>query len=173
MHCLSSLLRRPVLRSITAFALAAAVIAPAAVAHAADSESTESASVREVVDLSLEIAARGHSVGRIDQLLELDTETSLALEADGHEHAVSITVKKADEGGRTLAVTLGYERDGEAMLETITVEAAAKKAKVVRSEGGDVALSLKLAPKTVSEEEAPAPRRKVEVEDTNDPLAGL
>ena len=82
-------------------------------------------------------------------------------------------MRKADERGHKLAVTVGYQRDGEAVLETVTVEAAAKKAKVVRSEGGDVALSLKLAPKRVPVEEAPASRRKVEVEDTNDPLAGL
>ena len=96
------------------------------------------------------------------------------MSADGHDHAVAITVRKADERGRKLAVTIGYERDGKAVLETTTIEAAAKKAKIVRN--GDVALSLKLAPKTVSTDELPSKksREKVDfVEDTNAPLAGL
>lgn len=177
MHCLPTLVRRSFLRSISSFALAAAVLAsaaPASEARAADVESTDAESTREVVDLTLKIAAQGQAVGEIAQVVELDTETALQLEADGHEHAFAITVRKADERGRKLAVTLGYQRDGEAVFETLTIEAAAKKAEVVRSEGGEVALSLKLAPKVVSDEAAPAPRRKkVEVEDTNDPLAGL
>ena len=100
------------------------------------------------------------------------TATRSASCAEKSRCAIAITVRKADERGHKLAVTVGYQRDGEAVLETVTVEAAAKKAKVVRSEGGDVALSLKLAPKRVPVEEARASRRKVEVEDTNDPLAG-
>ena len=176
MHCLPSLLRRFfTLRSITTLALAAtaASMTPVGTARAAETNEAQTEDAREVVDLELKIAADGQAVGQIAQLVELDTETALALEADGHQHAIAITVRKADERGHKLAVTVGYQRDGEAVLETVTVEAAAKKAKVVRSEGGDVALSLKLAPKRVPVEEAPASRRKVEVEDTNDPLAGL
>ena len=156
-----------------ALAVAFAVAAPAASAIAAGTESSES-ETREVVDLHLSIATDGRAIGKIAQLVELDTETSLALSADGHDHAVAITVRKADERGRKLAVTIGYERDGKAVLETTTIEAAAKKAKIVRN--GDVALSLKLAPKTVSTDELPSKksREKVDfVEDTNDPLAGL
>ena len=97
------------------------------------------------------------------------------VEADGHEHAVDIKVRKADDKGKKLAVTLGYQVDGEAVMTSVTIEARAKKAKVVRSDAGDVALSLKMAPKTVSVDQLPPPPRpRVElVEDMNDPLAGL
>ena len=178
MHCLPSSLRRSLLRSITTLALAAAAVSmvPSSDARAAETESTDAESTREVVDLSLKIAADGRAIGEIAQVVELDTETALQLEADGHEHAIALTVRKADDSGKTLAVTLGYQRDGEAIFETVTLEAAAKKAEIVRSEDGEVALSLELAPKVVSAEELePAPQRKkkVEVEDTNDPLAGL
>lgn len=167
-------------RTITIAAVAAVLgsAMPAADALAADTESGQTQTeTREVVDLKLKIAANGRAVGQIVQLVELDTDTSLALSTDGHEHAVAIKVRKADEDGRKLAVTVGYMRDGEAVLETVTVEAAAKKAKVVRSEGGEVALSLELSPKVVSVEELPKPgptRPRVEIiEGTDDPLAGV
>ncbi|MCX4246188.1 hypothetical protein [Paraliomyxa miuraensis] len=174
----------------SAAALAAALLttAPASPVLAADdpqaaapsespSEAPAESETREVVALELRIAADGRAVGQIDRLVELDTDTALALLADGHEHAVDISVRKLDERGRKLAVTLGYRRDGEAVLESVTVEAAAKKAKIVRSKGSKVALSLKLAPKTVTAEELPAPeppRPRIEiVEGGNDPLAGI
>jgi|SRR5690606_13660724 len=160
----------------TAATLAAALLtaAPATSAHAAEEPPAEAPTTREVVELELKIAAEGRAVGRIAQLVELDTDTALALRADGHEHAVDISVRKLDEHGRTLEVTLGYRRDGQAVLETVTVEASAKKAKVVRS--GDVALRLTLVPKQVSDEDLPPPppKRRVEiVEDSNDPLGGI
>ncbi len=160
-----------------AVAAAVLVAAPAASVQAAGTEQTEAAPTREVVDLKLRIASGEEAVVELAQLVELDTDTSLALEADGHRHAVALNVHKADDRGRKLKVTLGYERDGEPVLETVTVEAAAKKPKVIRSEQGDVALSLRMATKTVSAEELPPPapkRPRIEVDgDTNDPLAGL
>lgn len=160
--------------ALAAVAAALLVAAPSVSTRAADDAEAE-AETREVIDLELKIASQGRAVGSIARLVELDTATSLALQADGHEHAVDIEVRKADDEGKTLAVTLGYQVDGDAVMESMTVEAAAKKPKVVRSDGGQVALSLKLAPKTVSVDELPPPPRpRVEVvEDTNDPLAGL
>lgn len=174
-----SLFRCSLLSISTAVAAAVSFTALAAPqALAADTEpSEEETETREVVDLELKIAARGRSVGQFAQLIELDTETSLALSTDGHEHSVLIKVNKADDDGHMLAVTLGYMRDGKPVLQTVTIEAAAKKAKVVRSEGGEVALSLELSPKTVSVEELPKPapsHKRVEfIEDTDDPLAGV
>lgn len=162
---------------LTAALLTAVPATPALAADDAQAEAPTEIQTREVVGLELRIAAEGRAVGRIDQLVELDTDTALALQADGHEHAVDISVRKVDEGGDTLAVTLGYRRDGEAVLETVTIEAAAKKAQIVRSEAGRVALSLTLSPKQVAVEELPTPeppRPRVEIiEDTNDPLAGI
>ena len=86
---------------------------------------------------------------------------------------MDIEVRKAGEDGR-LSVTLGYQLDGEAVMQSMTIEASAKQAKVVRSDNGGVALSLTLAPKTVSVEEPPeSSRPRFEVEDTDDPLAGV
>lgn len=160
--------------AIAAVAAALLVATPSAPTLAADDAEAE-VETREVVDLELKIAAEGRAVGSIAQLVELDTETSLALQADGHEHAVDIKVRKADDKGKKLAVTLGYQVDGQAVMKSLTIEAAAKKAKVVRSDGGQVALSLKLAPKVVAVDELPPPPRpRVDiVEDTDDPLAGL
>lgn len=167
---------RSTVRSLgTALAVAAALLtaAPATAVLAADDPQAE-APTRPAVQLDLRIAVEGRAVGRIAQVVDFDTDTALALSADGHEHAVDISVRKVDEHGRKLAVTLGYRRDGEAVLETVTVEAAAKEAKIVRSEAGDVALRLELEPTEVSTEPPPAPPRpKVVVEDTNDPLAGI
>ncbi len=178
MLCLLPLSFRSRVRSLVAVAAvasAAFVAAPASTVHAAATDADPQ--TRQVVDLQLEIATGGQSVARIAQLLELDTDTSLALSSDGHEHAVDIIVRKADERGRKLSVTLEYLRDGQAVLETVSVEAPAKKAKIVRSEEGDVALKFTLAPRTVTAEEVPPPPRrrpKIDiVEDTNDPLAGL
>lgn len=160
--------------ALAAIAAALTVTVPAAPTLAADDAEAE-VETREVIDLELKIATDGRAVGSIAQLVLLDTETSLALEADGHEHAVDIKVRKADDKGKKLAVTLGYQVDGDAVLASMTIEASAKKAKIVRSDGGDVALSLKLAPKTVSVDELPPPPRpRVElVDDMNDPLAGI
>ena len=159
--------------AIAAVATALLVAAPAAPTFAADDAQAE-VETREVVDLELKIATEGRAVGSLTRLVELDKDTSLALQADGHEHAVDINVRKVDDKGKKLSVTLGYQVDGEAVMESVTLEAAAKKAKVVRSDSGQVALSLKLAPKVVSVDELPPPRRHVDiVEGTDDPLAGL
>ncbi|MCA9709562.1 MAG: hypothetical protein KDK70_27235 [Myxococcales bacterium] len=160
--------------AVAAVAAALLVALPTAPSRAADDAEVE-VETREVVDLQLRIAAGGRDVGRIVQLVELDTDTSLALEAEGHEHAIEIKVRKADDAGKKLAVTLGYEVDGQAVMSALTIEAAAKKAKIVRSDGGDVALSLTLAPKKVSVDQLPSPPRPpVELaEDINDPLAGI
>jgi len=159
---------------MSAVAIAAALLtaAPAATSFAADDPEAE-VQTREVVQLELKIASGGRAVGMLAQLVELDTETSLALSSDGHEHAVDIEVHKADEDGKRLSVTLGYQLDGEAVMQSMTIEAAPKKAMVVRSDDGAVALSLELAPKMVSVEEPAPSRPRFEVEDTNDPLAGV
>lgn len=166
------------LRSFTTVVVGTALwlSAPVAPADAAQTDSateTSEAQTKEVVELTLKIAASGQSVGQIARVVELDTSTALSLRTDGHQHAIAIMVRKVDDRGRTLAVTVGYERDGKEVLDTVTVEAAAKKAKIIRSEGGDVALSLTLAPKVVAVEEAPTRPRLQVVEDTNDPLAGV
>lgn len=159
--------------AIAAVAAALLVAIPAAPTLAADDPEVE-VETHEVVDLTLKIASEGRAVGSIAQLVELDTDTALALQADGHEHSVAIKVRKANDEGSRLAVTLGYQLDGVAVLESMTIEASAQKAKIVRSDGGEVALSLELAPKTVAVDQLPPPRPRVDfVEDTNDPLAGL
>lgn len=160
--------------ALAAVVAALTITAPSAPTHAADDPQPE-AQTHEVVDLELKIAAEGRDVGRIAQLVHFDTKTSLALRADDHEHAIDIEVRKADDAGKTLSVTLGYQVDGEAVMSALTVEASAKQAKIVRSEGGEVALRFEVAPKVVSTEELPAPPRpRIELaEDTNDPLAGL
>ncbi|MEM6991082.1 MAG: hypothetical protein AAF721_11310 [Myxococcota bacterium] len=167
-------------------ALVAAIASPAAVvfptqARAAepgsgDGGTAEKVETVEAVDVKLKIKAGNKKVGELAGIIAWDQAAELAMSVDGHEHVTSVTVHKGDAAGRKLKVQLGYQLDGKAILDTIEVDAAASRKKIVKSSDGAIAIALTLAPKQVSPDTiAPTkPSHHIEFEtDSNDPLAGL
>jgi hypothetical protein len=118
---------------------------------------------RTVVDVELELRAGDAVIGSTSRRLELDHETKLDLDDDGHAHNVKLKVRKVE--GSKLSLQLSYERDGATMIERVEVQASADQPKIVRSKDGSVALSLVLAPKAIA--------KKIDAPTTNDPLAGV
>lgn len=162
-------------------ALLASALTPAA-AVAAESggsggESAQKAETVEAVDVKLRIREGDAKVGELAGLVAFDQAAQLELDVDGHHHVASVTVRKADDEGKKLAIILGYERDGEAVLEKVEVDAKAAKKKIVKSADGKVAIALTLAPKQVSPDQLPPKKkqhRKIQLPvDRTDPLAGL
>ncbi|MBL4685250.1 MAG: hypothetical protein JKY37_11720 [Nannocystaceae bacterium] len=65
---------------------------------------------------------------------------------------------KASDNGRKLGVQLDCHIDGKTLLETIEVDAAASRKKIVKSGDGKIAITLTLAPKRVARETITPPR---------------
>ena len=161
--------------------IVASLLAPTA-AVAADpggsgGEASEQAETVEAVDVKLRIREGKAKVGELAGLVAFDEAAQLEMKVDGHHHVASVTVRKADDQGKKLAIVLGYQRDGKAVLEQVTVDAKAAKKKVVKSADGKIAIAVTLAPKQVSPDQLPPKKKqhhKIQLPvDRTDPLAGL
>jgi hypothetical protein len=156
------------------FLVALCTLAGPTVAWAAGDGAQEAEPVsRQVAGVEVELRSKEASIAKWTQSVDFGAAADLSLAADGHAHAVRVSVTKLDEAGTKLRVQLGYERDGTSMLETMTVDAKANERKTVRSADGDVSIALRVAPKSIPAQEAPTPRHIDLALDTTDPLAGV
>lgn len=166
------------------------LMGPTAVSAAQNNDDAETQAQREVAQVKLELKLDTGRVVKLpgDFTVEWGVQNALEIEADGSKHQFSVTVEKKGEGkkAKDLKVTVGYDRDGEAIIAPYSFETKAKKREVVRVEGG-LAFALTITPKTLAgegggdseveeqpEEPKEPPRDKIEIaEDENDPLGGL
>lgn len=179
------------------------LVGPAAVAEAADDEEvTEEEAEREVAQIKIEIKLESGRVVKPEDLFVVDfgVENELAIQAEGSNHQFMLKVdhkgdqeegqgkgkKKGKKKSKVVELTVGYDRDGEAIVAPYTFDAKVKKREVLRIEGG-MALAFTITPKTIKgeggtpteEEELPPedtapPKDKVEIDgDSDDPLGGL
>lgn len=188
--------------------LAVGLLVGPTVVRAADDEddevTEEEAGPREVAQIKIEIKLESGRVVKPDDIFTVDygVENQLAIEAEGSNHEFMLKVdrkgdgepdegkkkkgKKGKKKAQVVALTVGYDRDGEAIVAPYTFDAKVKKREVLRIEGG-MALAFTITPKvlegeggtTTEEEELPPedtapPKDKIEIHgDDNDPLGGL
>ncbi len=89
--------------------------------------------------------------------------TKLSVRADDHQHDIRVTVR-AVEGGDEYTVELGYSRDGKRVFKAKKIEVRGNSVEVDAGKGTTIALELK---------PAKAKRRRIELPEGNDPLAGV
>ncbi|MEX1368521.1 MAG: hypothetical protein AB1Z98_35660 [Nannocystaceae bacterium] len=180
--------------------LAMGLLAGPVTAEAADEDDTEQEQAeREVAQIKIEIKLESGRVVKPDDDFTIDfgVENQLAIDADGSSHQFMLKVehkptpegskkKKGKNKDQIVALTVGYDRDGEPIVAPYTFDAKVKKREVLRIEGG-MAIAFTITPKTLAapggtptdEEELPEepvepPKKKIEITgEDNDPLGGL
>jgi hypothetical protein len=147
----------------------------------------------EVAQIKLEIKLESGRVVKPESAFTLDygVDSNVEIQADGAKHQFLLNVKrKGDKGkeAKEVSITVGYDRDGEAIIAPFTFDAKVKKREVLRIEGG-IALAFVITPKKVEApkppegeeqpvepEEQPKPKdkkKKIETCDSDDPLCGV
>lgn len=168
-------------------ALGLMMMGPAAPVGAAEGDQTAEAP-RQVAQIKIEIKLESGRVIKPEDnfTVEFGVDNSLEIQAEGSSHLFSVKVDKkgSKKDSKDVSVTVGYNRDGEAVIAPYTFDTKVKKREVVRVEGG-LAIALTVTPKKaegdkppedeeVVPEEKQKPRDKIEIsEDEDDPLGGL
>lgn len=123
-------------------------------------EATAPSTARVAIELS---DAQGHTVQLQGEHLSWGETHRIANTVDDHRHSVAIAVTRADDG--VLSVALTYERDGAKVIERKRVRASVAEPVRLATEDGDAQVVFVV--------EAEAPREKLEVDGSDDPLGGL
>lgn len=147
----------------------------------------------EVAQVKIEIKLESGRVIKPENVFTVGygVENNLEIQAEGAKHQFLLNVKrKGDKGkeAKEVSITVGYDRDGEAIIAPFTFDAKVKKREVLRIEGG-IALAFVVTPKKVEApkppegeqqpeepEEQPKPKekkKKIETCDADDPLCGV
>lgn len=163
------------------------MLGPSAVSAAEKDEGAQAESAHEVAQIKIEIKLESGRVVKPEDNFTVDfgVENSLEIKAEGSSHQFMLKVdRKGDKNkNKVVVLTVGYDRDGEAIVAPYSFDAKLKKREVLRIEGG-MALAFTITPKKVAgegpseEEEVPEepkqkPRNKIDVCDKDDPLCGV
>lgn len=164
------------------------MMAPVADVRAADpaDQDTKAEAPREVAQVKIEIKLESGRVVKPEAAFTIDygIDSSLEVQAEGASHQFMLNIKPKGDGKKVVSLTVGYDRDGEAIIAPVTFDAKVKKREVLRIEGG-MALAFIITPKKVdgeaqppSEDEQPVepekkPKDKIDVCEENDPLCGM
>lgn len=148
---------------------------------------TEAEPARQVAQVRIEVKLESGRVVKPESDFTVDygVDSELELQAEGASHQFLLNIKPKGDGKKEVSITVGYDRDGEAIITPYTFDAKVKKREVLRIEGG-VAIAFTITPKKVegegaeppADEEQPAPPKKkpkdkIEVCEENDPLCGM
>jgi hypothetical protein len=145
----------------------------------------------EVAQVKIEIKLESGRVVKPESAFTVDygVDNNLEIQAEGAKHQFLLNVKrKGDKGkeAKEVSITIGYDRDGEAIIAPYTFDAKVKKREVLRIEGG-IAIAFTVTPKKVEgtpppkgeeqpdepEEKPKEKKKKIETCDTDDPLCGV
>lgn len=176
------------LASALAFAL---TLAPSTPVVAADAENTDEAEApADVASVKVELKQASGKVLKYDGAkLEFGADGNITFKHDDHVHDVSLRIDRAEEGSKSISLTVGYTKDGNAIIAPQTVSSEIKKREVISIEGG-VAIAITVSAKSTkgekkeepppaeeapAPEEPPPPKKKDKILDGggNDPLDGL
>jgi hypothetical protein len=160
-----------------------------------DGEGTEAPEISdqptdEVAQVKIEIKLESGRVVKPENAFTVGygVDNSLEIQAEGAKHQFLLNVKRKGDkakAAKEVSITVGYDRDGEAIIAPYTFDAKVKKREVLRIEGG-IALAFFVTPKKVEGAEAPKPeeqpeepeeqpkekKKKIETCKEDDPLCG-
>lgn len=150
----------------------------------------------EVAQVKIEIKLESGRVVKPENSFTVDygVDSNLEIQADGAKHQFLLNIKRKgepkgkDKAAKEVSITVGYDRDGEAIIAPFTFDAKVKTREVLRIEGG-IAIAFTITPKKVEgaeppkqEEQPDAPteepkpkerKKKIETCDADDPLCGV
>jgi hypothetical protein len=145
----------------------------------------------EVAQVKIEIKLESGRVVKPENSFTVGygVDNNLEIQADGAKHQFLLNVKrKGDKAkeAKEVSITVGYDRDGEAIIAPFTFDAKVKKREVLRIEGG-IAIAFTVTPKKVAaeapkdeegeqppeEQPKPKPKKKIETCNVDDPLCGV
>lgn len=160
--------------------LSAAFVVPQT-AQAVGPKKTESddKTYKQVAHVKVEIKQESGKVVKSTGVVDWGADGRIELAGDAHTHAVLVKIERDVDSKKKVSITVGYDRDGEALIAPYTFESTVKKREVIEIEGG-IAIALQVTPKKVAVD-APPPEEKPEEReeklkiggDNNDPLGGL
>lgn len=104
-----------------------------------------------------------HDGTKLDASKESDVGQTAKLRASNEAHAHDLSVTILPQGDKGFRVKLGYTRDGKRILKSKTLDASSGAFTV---DAGGSKITLSLAP-------AKPKRTRIEMPDSDDPLAGL
>jgi hypothetical protein len=146
----------------------------------------------EVAQVKIEIKLESGRVVKPESAFTVGygVDNNLEIQADGAKHQFLLNVKrKGDKSkeAKAVSITIGYDRDGEAIIAPYTFDAKVKKREVLRIEGG-IAIAFTVTPKKVEGEAKDPPeeaqpeepdeqppktkKKKIETCKEDDPLCG-
>lgn len=147
----------------------------------------------EVAQVKIEIKLESGRVVKPESAFTLDygVDSNLEIQAEGAKHQFLLNIKRKGKEGKDakeVSITVGYDRDGEAIIAPFTFDAKVKKREVLRIEGG-IAIAFTITPKKVEgaappegEQQPEQPqeqpkekekKKKIETCDSDDPLCGV
>lgn len=143
---------------------------------------------KDVASVKIELKQPSGKVLKYDGAqLEFGADGNVTFKADDHVHDVSLRIERASDQSKAISLTVGYTKDGQAIIAPQTVDSEIKKREVIRIEGG-VAIAItvsakatkKAAPEEKPPEETPEPPKeppkkkdKIDGGEGDNPLDGV
>ncbi len=154
----------PRLSSLSLLALALAAVPFASPALADDGPAVpmaeteeDDAAPRDVASVKIELKQPTGKILEYDgALIDWGAEGNVTFKQDDHVHDVSLRIERPSGTASAISMTVGYTKDGNAIIAPLTVDSEIKKREVIRIEGG-VAIAITVTPKANKSESSPPP----------------
>jgi hypothetical protein len=108
-----------------------------------------------VASVKIELKQPSGKVLKYDgAMLEWGADGNVEIKYEDHVHDIALRVERPDDKQKQISLTVGYSKDGQAVIEPTTVASEIKKREVVRIDGG-IAIAITVTPKNVKGEGEP------------------
>jgi hypothetical protein len=127
---------------------------PLTSANAAPADDAAPAAEAEhnVASVKVELKQASGKVLKYDgALLEWGAEGNVEFKYDDHVYDIALLIDRVDDKQKQIKLTVGYSKDGHAVIEPTTLDSEIKKREVVRVDGG-IAIAITVTPKNVKGE---------------------
>ena len=154
-----------------------ALIAPTITLAPAPADAGESEKKEQEYDYGAKVTIEvrmedGTVVKHRGEMRSFGNEWTFEFDGADHRHGVILTAE-AEEGSKTLEVTLAYERDGTPIIAPFTDTYTVKKRQALWTEDGTLAIALTFYPtKFPREDTSRDEKEKIKPDDSDDPLGG-
>ena len=102
-----------------------------------------------VASVKIELKQASGKVLKYDgAVLEWGADGNVEIKYEDHVHDIALRVERPDDKQKQISLTVGYSKDGRAVIEPTTVASEIKKREVVRIDGG-IAIAITVTPKNV------------------------
>lgn len=108
---------------------------------------------RNVAVVKVELKQESGKVFKHDgAVFDWGTDGNIVFTIGEHSHDVALRIDRESDDSKKIKLTVGYTRDGKALIAPYTIDSHVKKREVVHIEGG-IALAFTVTPKKVKVDE--------------------